>query len=151
VSPKGTLSRPVQRLFVDASAFVAVVVENDDRHTDAVAVMQRLQSEAWHLYTITVILAEAHVLIRSAIGTERAATFLTGVYASPATTVEPLSRQDEQNALAILQQYADKTFSFADALAFAVCERLGVAHAFSFDRHFRQYGKLHLVDTSESW
>jgi predicted nucleic acid-binding protein len=50
-----------------------------------------------------------------------------------------------------LQQYADKTFSPADALAFAVCERLGVEHAFPFDRHFRQYDRLHVIDTAESW
>jgi predicted nucleic acid-binding protein len=151
VTLEGTSSATVRRLFVDASAFVAAVVENDDRHPDAVAVMQRLQREAWHLYSITVILAEAHVLIRGALGTERATTFLKNVYASPGTTVAVLSRQDEEKALSILQQYRDKTFSLADALAFAACERLGVEYAFSFDRHFRQYGRLHIIDTVESW
>jgi predicted nucleic acid-binding protein len=32
------------------------------------------------------------------------------------------------------------TYSYCDALSFAVMERLGVAEAIAFDRHFREYG-----------
>jgi predicted nucleic acid-binding protein len=138
-------------VFVDATAFVAAIVESEMRHTDAVAVMQRLQEEGWHLYTIVPILGEAHALIMHELGTEKGAQFLAGTYASPATTIEPLGLEDEARALGLLRQYQDKSFSFVDALAFAVSERLGIRHAFSFDQHFRQYGRLTVLDGLHSW
>jgi predicted nucleic acid-binding protein len=40
----------------------------------------------------------------------------------------------------LFYQYGDKDFSFTDAISFGVMERLGIHVAFTFDRHFRQYG-----------
>lgn len=48
--------------------------------------------------------------------------------------------EDEERALQILRQYRGKDFSFTNATSFAVMERLGIAQAVSFDRHFQQYG-----------
>ena len=47
---------------------------------------------------------------------------------------------DEERAKQILFQYDDKDFSFADAISFAVMERLAIGLAFTFDRDFAQYG-----------
>ncbi len=40
----------------------------------------------------------------------------------------------------MLVRYSDKDWSLCDAISFAVIERRRVAMAFSFDRHFRQFG-----------
>ena len=37
-------------------------------------------------------------------------------------------------------KYQDKDFSLTDAISFAVMERLQITQAFTFDRHFAQYG-----------
>jgi uncharacterized protein len=47
---------------------------------------------------------------------------------------------DEERARQIIFQYDDKDFSFTDAISFAIMERLNLKLAFSFDRHFAQYG-----------
>ncbi len=38
--------------------------------------------------------------------------------------------------------FVDETFSFTDCTSFALMERRGVAIAFAFDDHFRQYEKF---------
>ncbi|SHF68103.1 PIN domain-containing protein [Desulfofundulus australicus DSM 11792] len=40
----------------------------------------------------------------------------------------------------IIKKYRDKDFSFTDATSFAVMYRYGINLAFTFDRHFKQYG-----------
>ena len=49
---------------------------------------------------------------------------------------------DESRAISILRSHEDKTYSYCDALSFAVMERLGIAEAVAFDRHFREYGRF---------
>ncbi|MCL6636205.1 MAG: PIN domain-containing protein [Peptococcaceae bacterium] len=40
----------------------------------------------------------------------------------------------------IIRRYGDKDFSLTDATIFAVLRRHGIDLAFTFDRHFKQYG-----------
>jgi len=47
---------------------------------------------------------------------------------------------EEQRAREIIARYADKDWTLCDAISFAAIERRRVAAAFSFDRHFRQFG-----------
>ena len=52
---------------------------------------------------------------------------------------------EEERAREILLRFTDKDWSLCDALSFAVIESRGVGAAFSFDRHFRQYGGVNLL------
>lgn len=54
--------------------------------------------------------------------------------------VERITEVDEKRAVEIINYYTDKTYSFTDATTFAAMERLGITRAFTFDRHFVQYG-----------
>jgi predicted nucleic acid-binding protein len=54
--------------------------------------------------------------------------------------VDAVSAVDEQIAVEIISHHADKEYSYTDATSFAIMERLGIRRAFSFDRHFEQYG-----------
>jgi predicted nucleic acid-binding protein len=59
--------------------------------------------------------------------------------------VERVRRADEERAITILKKQKDKTYSFCDALSFSVMERLGIADAVAFDRHFREYGRFNIL------
>lgn len=50
--------------------------------------------------------------------------------------VERVTEGDERRAKAILRHYADQTFTFTDAVSFAVMERLNLKVSSSVDRHF---------------
>ena len=56
-----------------------------------------------------------------------------------------VSPQEEERAKEIVARYADKDWSLSDAVSFAVMERRAVRAAFSFDHHFRQYGKVEVL------
>ena len=125
--------------FVDSSGFFAVTNESDKHHRTARTIFARAVADGVSLVTTTFIVAEAHALFLSRAGYSPARAFLTNVDSSGITIIRPLLR-DELRAREIIFRYRDKTFSFTDALSFAVMERLGISVAFTFDSDFRQYG-----------
>jgi predicted nucleic acid-binding protein len=91
------------------------------------------------MITSNFIVAETHALILSRISRQHALRFLDRISRS-AFVVVRLTPEDEARAVEIIRQYDDKNFSYVDASSFAIMERLGIDTAFSFDRHFAQYG-----------
>ena len=135
-----TLSyHPVRRVLVDTSAYYALAVPQDSEHTKAVALVRQLSRRPAQLFTTNLVIPETHGLLIARRGRAVAATFLRDI-ARSVTTIVRVSAADERRAREIIFQYDDKDFSLTDATSFAVMERLGITHAFTFDRHFRQYG-----------
>jgi len=127
-------------IFVDTSAYVAVLRRDDEHHQDASSVMQALQRQRATLVTTNFILAETYGMLLRYLGPQAARAFLEGIDRSRATLMVRAEERDEREARAILYRYTDKDFSLVDTISFAVMTRLGVARAFTFDRHFEQYG-----------
>lgn len=128
------------RVFIDASAYVALLRENDTNHTAAVAIHSTLQQQRAQFVTTYFVVAEAHALLLRYLGISTAHRFLQNLDASQITTVAHVTPDDITAAKMLLYRYADKDFSLADAISFIVMARLGVQTAFTFDGHFRQYG-----------
>ena len=126
-------------VFVDSSAFYALIDDRDRNHGAAAGILSRLANEASRLFTTNLILAETHALLLSRLGRQIALQFLDDVDAGN-TTVVRVAAGEEQRARAILRQYDDKDFSLTDATSFAVMERLKINAAFSFDSDFSQFG-----------
>jgi predicted nucleic acid-binding protein len=127
-------------IFVDTSAYVAVLRRDDEHHQDASSVMQALQRQRATLVTTNFILAETYGMLLRYLGPQAARAFLEGIDRSRATLMVRAEERDEREARAILYRYTDKGFSLVDTISFAVMTRLGVTRAFTFDRHFEQYG-----------
>jgi predicted nucleic acid-binding protein len=128
-----------RRVFVDSSAYLALLDTDDEHHREAIATLQELAQARYRQFTTNVLLIESHALILSVLGRGRAAQFLKDMKESN-TVVIRARAADEERATQILFQYTDKDFSFADAISFAVMERLTIRLAFTFDRDFAQYG-----------
>ena len=56
----------------------------------------------------------------------------------------PCAAPEEDQAKTILATHTDKDWSLCDAISFAVLESRGARSAFTFDRHFRQYGRFEI-------
>jgi predicted nucleic acid-binding protein len=128
-------------VLVDTSAYFALVVDEGARHQTAIAVLQYLRQRRARLFTTSIILAETHALLLSRLNrVDLAAALFEGIYTSRSTTIIRPTEADELAALALIKRYADKRFSFADALSFVTMEQSALAYAFTFDRNFAQYG-----------
>lgn len=136
-----TIPRPLpqRRVFIDSSAYLALLDEDDEHHAAAAPLVHRLIEQRYRQYTTNVLLIESHALLLSTLGVARANQFLKDMQGSN-TAVIRVRAQDEERAKQILFRYTDKDFSFADAISFVVMERLGITQTFTFDRHFAQYG-----------
>jgi len=127
-------------IFVDTGAWFAVAVQNDPDHT---AAMRWLARNREPLVTTDYILAETATLIRmrdkTARGHRLAVRLTTSILREEAAILQDVTGQDLQHALNVFRDYTEHLFSFVDCTSFAVMERLGITHAFAFDRHFDEY------------
>jgi predicted nucleic acid-binding protein len=56
--------------------------------------------------------------------------------------VESVTPELIEKAWKLFKDYSDHAFSFTDCTSFALMEHLRLKQAFSFDAHFREYGKF---------
>jgi predicted nucleic acid-binding protein len=132
--------RPSHRsAFIGSSAFYALSDRDDANHQAVVAIVGALQRSRWSLATSTYVVAEQHALHLSRPGRAVALQALAAIDRSDIQIVRagPI---DDRAARQILVRYIDKEWSFTDASSFAIMDRLGIHHAFTFDRDFEQYG-----------
>jgi predicted nucleic acid-binding protein len=135
-----------RQVFVDSSVYLALLDADDEHHRDATQIVHQLAQARYRQFTTNVLLIESHALILSVLGRTQAAQFLKNMQESK-TVIIRVRAADEARAKQILFQYEDKDFSFADAISFAVMERLDIRLAFTFDRDFAQYGFTVLTAT----
>jgi len=127
------------RILIDTSAYGAPAVRRDQYHRQAVAILTDLSQRRRRLFTTNFIVAESHALVLIRDGRDEALRALHRIEGGT-TTVIPVDETDERRARQILEHHRDKDYSLTDAMSFAVMERLGIVEAFTFDRHFRQFG-----------
>jgi predicted nucleic acid-binding protein len=84
---------------------------------------------------------EAHALLLRKLGRSLARQWLLGG-GLPVVRVSP---REEERGKELLEQYSDKDWSLCDAISFAVIEGRRVDAAFSFDRHFLQFGRCRVL------
>lgn len=130
---------------VDSSAFIALENANEIRHEEARAALAGLVDTKTELVTTNFVFDETYTLLLARLGRFHAARWGEGQLASRTIRMVRLTEEHESRAWGIIQEFADKDFSYTDATSFAVAEELGIEAAFSFDHHFEQYGRLQIV------
>jgi len=124
----------------DSSAILALLDADDADHQRSVSVAERIAEEERPSFITNYIEVEAHALLLRKLGRALAREWLL----SGGLPVVRALPQEEELAKELLARYQDKDWSLCDAISFAVLERRGVGVAFSFDGHFRQYGRFEL-------
>ena len=125
----------------DSSAILALLDADDADHAQAVTVARQIASEERPSFITNYIEAEAHALLLRKLGRVVARQWLL---AGGLPVVRALS-EEEQRAREILARHTDKDWTLCDAISFAVLDARHIAGAFSFDHHFRQYGRIQVL------
>jgi predicted nucleic acid-binding protein len=124
----------------DSSATLALLDADDSDHVRARDAATRIAKERRPSFITNYIQAESHALLLRKLGRVIALEWLLR---SGLPVVRALPTEEDR-AKELLAKHNDKDWSLCDALSFAVMEARGVRIAFTFDRHFRQYGRFEL-------
>jgi predicted nucleic acid-binding protein len=129
-------------ILVDTGAWYALV-ERGDSNSAAARSWFRANREL--LVTTDQVINELLTLLRARGKSRRAVTTGRRLLAGQAAKIEWVGEQDFRAAFEVFERFLDKEWSFTDCTSYAVIERLGLKKAFSFDRHFRQFGVVEVV------
>jgi predicted nucleic acid-binding protein len=121
---------------VDTGGWLAVLDPRDKYHTHAAAFYRQSLSHYTHLVTTNLVIAETYILIRRVANHQKAVAFLDLVERSERIRCIWSEPELETDARDILRYYDDQSFSYVDAVSFALMRRESLSDAFAFDQHF---------------
>jgi predicted nucleic acid-binding protein len=127
-------------IFVDTSAFYAVLDRDDEVHELARAQWAEFLSIPPHpgLVTSNYVLVESFALSQARLGMEAARTFQDSVL--PVVQVHWITPEDHGAAVHAVLSANRRGLSLVDCASFQLMRRLGIRQAFVFDRHFTEQG-----------
>lgn len=137
----------MKNLFIDTGAWVAINNKKDDLHQLAVNANRDFLNQGFFYITSDYVLDETYTFIRFESGHKKAVEFgheikfLTSIKKIQAIHI---NQSILTKAWDIFEKYSDKTFSFTDCTSFVIMEMMEIKEAFSFDKHFEQYGFIRL-------
>lgn len=134
----------MKRVFIDTSALIALRDAGDVNHEAAVEwLRQSLAAGSLRLILTNYVLAEVHAFFcRSP---KEALAYASKIREDAAFQIVRVTTADETAAWSILEKSQDKTYSFVDAVSFAVMRRLHIPDALAFDAHFKRYGRFQVA------
>jgi len=130
-------------IFVDTSAFLALVNEKDNNHVAAKQFLEDIKNgkiRVKKIITSDYIIDETITRIRYSVGHKEAVEWGKDILASK--VIEKIEIQKEIFGLAweLFQTYEDKKLSFTDCTSFALMKKKGIEKVFSFDEDFARLG-----------
>ncbi len=125
-------------IFVDTSAFLAVLDRSDKNHKAAKSFWARIISGGDVLLCHNYILVETSALIHRRFGMEAVHVFEQDII--PILRIIWVTKEVHSAAVSAHLMADRRTLSLVDCVSFEVMRRAGVRKAFAFDRHFQDYG-----------
>ena len=134
----------MRAIFVDSGFWIALRDPTDENHAKSARISRRLIE--WRARLIVTPFVFAEVQARFSRARQRREQVIRDCWKNPIVRHEQATIEDQESAVEILLQHKDKSFSFCDAVSFAVMLRLGLGEVVSFDDHFRQFGQFQIID-----
>ena len=125
-------------VFVDTSAFYAVLDADDAHHALAAAEWRRLLQDSSRLMTTNYVLVEATALVQHRLGLEAVRIFQQDVCAI--LGVEWIDAGMHTAGMSSVMAAGRRALSLVDCVSFATMRNLGIGDVFAFDEHFAEQG-----------
>lgn len=125
-------------IFADTSAFYAVINANDSKHVEAKQFWEKIIKSGNSLLCHNYILLETSGLVARRLGMEAVHVFEQDIV--PVLRTFWVTREVHAAAVSSQLMVKQKSLSLVDCVSFEVMRRTGVRKAFTFDRHFLDYG-----------
>ena len=127
-------------VFVDTSAFYAVLDRDDSNHLAAKETWMLLLREKATLFTNNYVLVETTALLQHRIGIAAVRGFHEDV--APLLQVEWVTEERHRGGLEAVLAASRKKLSLVDCVSFQTMRQFGVRTVFCFDPHFGEQGFL---------
>ena len=132
-------------IFIDTSAFLALVNEKDENHAAAIQFLEEIKNgkiRIKKIITSDYIIDETLTRIRYSVGHKEAVEWGKDILASKVIEKIDIGSDIFRSAWEMFCTYNDKKFSFTDCTSFALMKKRGIEKVFSFDEDFERVGFL---------
>ena len=127
-------------LFVDTSAWYVLALSSAPQHRKVSDALRNRIERGARIVTTNLIVAETHVLLLRRTNRKVALTFVREVSRAPNIVVASSAEYEESAVKDWLEKFDDQSFSFTDAVSFAVMSDRGLREALAIDHHFAVAG-----------
>ncbi len=125
-------------LYVDTSAFLAVLDSREERHSAARAIWHQLIQTDEQLVVNNYVLVETCAVVQNRLGLPALNEFQRA--AAPLLHIDWIGESGQAASLAALLVANQQRLSLVDCTSFYTIRRLGLERVFTFDQHFREQG-----------
>jgi predicted nucleic acid-binding protein len=125
-------------VFVDTSAFLAVLDESDKNHSRAATYWEKIIKSSDVLLCHNYILVETSALILRRFGMEAVRVFEQDIY--PILHILWITESVHSAAVSAHLMADKRALSLVDCVSFEIMRRTGIRKVFAFDHHFKDYG-----------
>lgn len=126
------------KLFIDTSAFLAVLNADDAYHKKAKQIWSEIITRENTLVSTNYILLETIAILQRRLGIQAVRTFQEDI--APILTIEWISEEMHSGGITALITSAKRDLSLVDCISFEIMRQLGLKDVFAFDSHFKDQG-----------
>ena len=126
------------RVFIDTSAFLAVLDADAAEHLAVKSIWEELLDARRQLWSTNYVLIETCALIQARLGLAALRVFTQDF--CPLLILDWLGPDQHDRAVASVLTADRRRLSLVDCASFDSMRRNGIMHAFTLDEHFREQG-----------
>ncbi len=135
----------MDKVFVDAAAWIAIFVPKDSLHAAAISLYADMRRVKTNFVTTEFVLLEVADAFASARNRNETVEFIERLRADPLLEIIPASQSLWSDGWSLYKQRPDKDWGLTDCISFVTMRRESMARAFTSDQHFAQAGFVKLL------